>query len=460
MLALALPVLAEESLNLLVGYTDFFLAGRFLPGEAPLAAMGLMAYFMWLLPSLFAMVGIGALALVAREVGAGRRQQAAHAARQAMLLGAVAALVVMVLLSALGGYFVLAMGLRGEAARLATRYIWILLPAVPLIMIEQVGTACLRGSGDTVSGMAARIVLNLVDMSLSLALVTGYGPFPHLGWEGLAIGSACGHSVGGIIILVRLLNGRGGLALLSPPAEHRDHWLRRFRWDRGTMLRILRVGLPGGGDVLSVLFCHLIYVSIINSLGTLAQAAHGLGVQIEAMSYLPGSAFAVAAATLAGQSLGAANPQRAKRSVLLCAAYAMGIMCVAGLVMFFAGEALARVFVGNRPELAALTGELLKIVALSCPPLALLIVLSGALRGSGDTSWPLAITFIGLAGVRIPGACLLAWSEVPIPFTDLAFPGFGLGIAGAWWAMVADVALRSVLISGRFFQGGWRDVRV
>ncbi|MBW8884697.1 MAG: MATE family efflux transporter, partial [Planctomycetia bacterium] len=82
MLALALPVLAEESLNLLVGYTDWFLAGRFLSGEAPKAAMGLVAYVLWMLPSLFSIVGVGALAVVARLVGAGERHEAAHVSRQ------------------------------------------------------------------------------------------------------------------------------------------------------------------------------------------------------------------------------------------------------------------------------------------------------------------------------------------------------------------------------------------
>src|SRR5262245_61873460 len=87
MLALALPVLAEESLNLLVGYTDFFLAGRFLKGDDPLAAMGLVAYFLWVLPVLFQVVSIGALAVVARMVGGGQRQDAATASRQALIDG-------------------------------------------------------------------------------------------------------------------------------------------------------------------------------------------------------------------------------------------------------------------------------------------------------------------------------------------------------------------------------------
>jgi putative MATE family efflux protein len=455
MLALALPVLAEESLNLLVGYTDFFLAGRFLPGDEPLAAMSFVAYLLWVVPSLFSFVGIGALALVARLVGGGQRHDAAHATRQALMLGLALAAIGTVAAIVLGQSFARAMGLQGEAARLATRYIWIISPAIPLIMVEQVGTACLRGAGDTFSGMAARVVVNLVDMALSASLVIGWGWLPDLGWDGLAIGSACGHAIGGLIILARLVQGRGGVSLRDREGQ-RPSW----RPDWPTMQRMLRVGIPGGLDVVAVIACHLVYVAIINRLGTLSQAAHGLGVQIEAMSYLPGSAFQVAAATLAGQALGAGNPRRAVWGALLCAGYALAIMTTAGLVLFFGGETIASFFTGDKTDLAALVGHLLKIVALSCPPLALLMIMSGTLRGSGDTRWPLVITFIGLVGIRIPGAWLLAWDEVPLPLSEWVIPGLGWGVAGAWWAMVADVCVRSILLVARFAQGGWQRVKV
>jgi putative MATE family efflux protein len=460
MVALALPVLAEESLNLLVAYTDWFLAGRFLPGEGPKAAMGLVAYVLWMLPSLFSIVGIGALAIVARLIGAGQRQEAVHVAGQALIVGVMAAAIGMALAVICGGTFVGAMQLRGEAAVLATRYIHILAPAIPFVMLEQVGTACLRGSGDTVSGLIARVVVNIVNAVLSTTLVTGLGLFPSYGWDGLAIGTATGHCVGGSIILYRLLWGRGGIHLGRAIASGERQGSRQLLIDPPTIRRILRIGIPGGIDVWSVLTCHLVYVAIINSLGTLAQAAHGLGLQIEAMSYLPGSAFSVAAATIAGQALGAADQRRAVRGVLLCTGAAAAIMSVAGLVMFIEGEWLAAFFTGQRDELTTLVGRLLKIVAISCPALAILSVILGALRGSGDTRFTLVITFIGLVGIRLPGACLLAWPEVPIPFTDLSLPGANLGVAGAWWAMVIDVMLRSALAAARFAQGGWKRIRV
>jgi putative MATE family efflux protein len=466
MLALAVPVLAEESLNLLVGYTDWFLAGRFLPGEGPKAAMGLVAYVLWMLPSLFSVVGIGALAIVARLVGAGERHDAAGVARQALLVGFVAAAVGMIATSTCAGIFVEAMQLRGEPAELATRYIRILTIGIPFVMIEQVGTACLRGAGDTVSGLVARVVVNIVNAVVSMGLVTGFGIFSQIGWTGLAIGATSGHCVGGMIILFRLLRREGALGFApsnnyvdmstASPRRPSRLWLMHVP----TVRRILRVGIPGGIDIWAVLACHLTYAAIINSLGTLAQAAHGLGLQIEAMSYLPGSAFSVAAATIAGQSLGAADQRRAVRGVVLCATCAAAIMTTAGVLMFFFGESIAMFFTGQRDELAIFVGRLLKIVAISCPSLGLLMVMLGALRGAGDTRLSLAITLIGLVGIRLPGACLLAWHEVQIPFTSLVIPGAGLGVAGAWTAMVTDVIFRSLLAVGRFAQGGWKKVSV
>jgi putative MATE family efflux protein len=460
MLTLALPVLAEESLNLLVAYTDWFLAGRFLPGEEPKAAMGLVAYILWMLPSLFSVVSIGALAVVARLIGAGQRKEAAHVARQALYVGSIAAVIGVTLAVFCGGIFVEAMQLHGHTGRLATQYILILAPAIPFIMLEQIGTACLRGSGDTVSGLIARIVVNIVNAVVSTLLVTGLGPLPDCGWSGLAIGTSIGHFFGGSIILYRLLWGRGGIHLGNATAPDGHQGAPTWMFDARAIRRVLHIGVPGGVDIWAVLTCHLIYAAVINSLGTLAQAAHGLGLQIEAMSYLPGSAFSVAAATIAGQSLGAADQRRAVRGVLLCGAAAVTIMSAAGLIMFFGGELLAAFFTGQRGELTMLVGKLLKIVAISCPSLAILTVILGALRGSGDTRFTLAITLVGLVGVRLPGACFLAWPEVPIPFTDFALAGAGLGVTGAWWAMVADVILRSVLAAGRFAQGGWKTIRV
>jgi putative MATE family efflux protein len=283
------------------------------------------------------------------------------------------------------------------------------------------------------------------------SLVTGWGPLPALGWDGLAIGTTCGYFTGGYILLAILLRGRAGLRLER----------RGFVPDRDLIRRLLWVGVPGGGDVVAIVSCHLWYVSIINSLGTLATAAHGVGVRIESLAYLPGYAFQVAATTMVGQFLGAKDYHRASRSVLVTFLVGGGVMVAAGVVLYAAPAAMTRLFVRpEQTEVIALTASLLPIVALSMPALAVVSILGGALRGAGDTRWPLVFTFVGLLIVRIPGTYWLAHTTLHVPFLDMAIQGRGLGVRGAWYAMVTDVVVRCVLIAYRFWHGGWKRVRV
>src|SRR5205823_7124688 len=123
------------------------------------------------------------------------------------------------------------------------------------VMLEQVGTACLRGAGDTISGLVARIVLNLVNAFLSTTLVAGFGLFPKLGFSGLAIGATAGHCVGGLIILFCLVR-RGSRLRITERGDDSGNGPAHPQWvDWPTMHRILRIGVPGGIDVWAVLTC-------------------------------------------------------------------------------------------------------------------------------------------------------------------------------------------------------------
>ena len=436
---LAWPVLAEQLLAALVGLVDTWLTGNYLHTEAHLAAIGLMAYLMWLFPSMFAAVSIGATALVSRFVGAGDIAMGAKTTNQAMLMGAVLAAVSMLLTVCLAPWFVEAMALRGEAATLALRYLAILVPVLPAIMTIHIGIACFRGAGDTISGFGVMTTVNIVNAAVSTCLVIGPGPIPRLGWDGLALGTAAAHIVGAALVIGLLIRGRAGMRL-------RRRWLKP---DWELMRRLLRVGIPGGADQAAILTCHLLFLRVVNSLGTEAAAAHSLGVRIEALAYLPGSAFQIAAQTLAGQFLGAGDQHRASRSVGTACMLATIVMTSAAIVFYLGSQWLADFFTGGGPT-ADLASPLLRIVGLALPSLAVTMVLNGALRGAGDTRWPFLFTIIGLLLVRLPLAVWLSAGQEHV----------ALGIQGAWWAMVVDNWLRSILVAGRFFHGGWRTTKV
>ncbi|MCH2178755.1 MAG: MATE family efflux transporter [Mariniblastus sp.] len=454
MLGLAMPALAEELLVLMVTWTDWWLAGHYFQadGDATKTAMSLMGYFMWFVPSMFAAIAIGATAVVARLVGSGEVASARNTANQAFLIGIFAALLITATVIGFGEHFIHAMQLRGEAAGFAREYMEIVLFSIPFVMCTQVGAACLRGAGDTVTGFVAKSVVVVFNILISTSLVTGWGPFPEIGWKGLAVGTAVGHCVGGLIILSTLMVGRAGLQL-------------RFRWMRANwdlIWKIFRIGLPGGFDIATILLSQMLFLAIINSLGNAQAAAHGLAVQIEACCFLSGAAFQVAAATMAGQFLGAGLPSRATSSVLLCFKMGALLMCAFAVLLFYKGDWFAYFFTGNWEDpTTQLTAELLQIVAVVMPCLAATMIFSGGFRGAGDTIWPLLITAVGFFLIRIPLALYLCLGEISwLEFEGQSVRGLDWGIQGAWYAMAVDIIFRSLLITGRFIQGGWRKVRI
>jgi putative MATE family efflux protein len=449
MLWLTAPVLAEQVLHLLVGLVDMWLTGNLLPGEAYVAAMTLVIYALWLIGNLFSFIAVGSTAMVARFVGAGDRALANRVMNQSMTTGLIWSGLLMTTLPIVH-WFPMIMGLQGTAAEAATQYLVIELSVFPAIMVERVGIACLRGAGDMVSGLVVMGVVNAINMGLSYALAAGVGPFPALGWTGIALGTAIGHVCGGMILLTLLACGRAGFHLR----------LSAMRPDWSLIRRLLWIGVPGGIDVVLVSICHLIYLRIILSLGDVAAAAHGVAIQVEALGYMPGGAFQISAATIAGQYLGARDLVRARRSTVLACLIASTVMAAAGAFFYLAATPLASFFLNDRPgEVVPLAASLLRIIAFAMVPLALMMVLVGALRGAGDTRWPLVLNLLGVVLVRVPLAIYLAYDQVTLPAIGTV-PGAGLGVVGAWYGATTDIVIRCFLLIARFRHEGWQKIEV
>ncbi|MCE9631357.1 MAG: MATE family efflux transporter [Planctomycetia bacterium] len=450
---LVVPVLLEQVLALAVGFVDKWIAGNLFTGAEPLAAVGLVAYCLAFIPVAFTLPAVAATALVARRVGAGDMQGARRAMAQSFLVASVLTLAVMLLIGLEGGRIVSLLGLPDESSRLAARYLGIVMPALPAMMVIAIGIASLRGAGDMVAGLAAMSVVNVVNAAASFALGAGLGGLPRLGWDGLAWGTLAGYCCGAVCVIALLSRRRRGLRPLLGDWWPNAAWLRR----------IARVGLPAGVDAAANAACHLTFLSIVNRMGNVDAAAHAVAVTIESLAFLPGSAFQVAAATLAGQFLGARDERRARGSVWLAALACVSLMTAAGAAFFWFAEPLAGWFVGGSTAgspVAGLAASLVRIVAFAQPPLALLMVLSGGLRGGGATRPPMLVNFLGLVAIRLPLAMFLAWDVVPLPIGLGSVRGLGLGVCGAWLAMATDLTARGVAMLAIFARPGWTRVRV
>jgi Na+-driven multidrug efflux pump len=207
LLRLVWPVLAEQVLVMLVGFSDTLLAGHYL-SPSHLAAMTVISYALWMLTNLFSFVSIGAVAMTARFVGAGDWPAANRVVAQSFVLGGILAFCFTASGLVWGERLVGLLQLEGEPAALATRYLRVLVPVLPMMMLEAVGIGCLRGAGD----MVTMVLVNVINITVAWSLLLGLGPLLQMGWDALPIGAACGHATAGLIPLVVLLRGRPGFA--------------------------------------------------------------------------------------------------------------------------------------------------------------------------------------------------------------------------------------------------------
>jgi Na+-driven multidrug efflux pump len=223
--------------------------------------------------------------------------------------------------------------------------------------------------------------------------------------------------------------------------------------DWAEIRRVLRVSVPAAGESLANILGQLWFLSLINRLGAVATAAHGVAIRCEAIAFLTVTAFSVAASTLTGQYLGARRPDLAGRAARTAWGMGVLVLSVLGVLIYAQAGPMFGVFLGGRqPHVAAEGVPVLKVVAFALPALAAINVLSGALRGAGDTRWPWLFVMVGYLAVRLPLTYLLATPE--------SGGGLGWGLFGAWLAMFADLHVRAALVAARFLQGGWRWARV
>jgi putative MATE family efflux protein len=185
---------------------------------------------------------------------------------------------------------------------------------------------------------------------------------------------------------------------------------------------------------------------IVSSLGTVAYAAHQVALNAESLSFMPGAGFATASTTLVGQNLGAQRPEEAEASGLGARNLGILVMSVMGVIFLIMPEPLVRIF-SSDPEVIAQAAVCLRLVAISQPALATWMILAGGLRGAGDTRAILKIVIAGFVAVRVGLAYLLAIR-------------LGLGLIGAWIAMVVDLFVRGFLIQLRFNRGQWKTLKV
>jgi putative MATE family efflux protein len=431
---MAWPAILENALHTLLGIVDTILVARL--GNEAVAGVGAGAQWLFLFFSLVFGLSTGAVVLIARAIGAADSVAANRAMRQALLFGVGAGLL-FTLFGVVGADAAMAvLGATDEVARIGASYLRIIAFGGVLTSIALVFGSVLRAAGDTRTPMLATAVANCVNAVVAYLLIFGHLGLPALGADGSAWGMNAARVVALVILVAVLARGRGALKL--------D--LKGWRPDPAILGRIARFGSPTALEQVILMTSFMAFSMIAIQLGTVAFATQRITFNAITISFLPAFGFAMAATTLTGQALGAGRPDLAERTAWVAVRLAGLWMGAMALVYFFAAEPLLRVFTSD-PEVLAVGVPALQVIALATPTWSVGMVLSGALRGAGDTRFPLLVTTITGWAIRVPVgfACGLL---------------LGLGLPGVYAGTLGDALVGSALIVWRYRRGKWREIKV
>ena len=432
---LAWPSVLTMLLQTVNSFLDRFFVGSL--GSDALAAVGVGGQFMFLLFSVGMSISAGTSALVARFTGAKENDQATLAANQSVWIGFIAAFVCMAAVWPVRFLVVGWMGVNPHAAALCVQYLTITLLGIPALFLMLILSSVFRGLGDTVTPLRVMIGVNIIHLGGDWLLIFGHWGFPRMGLIGGATALIASQVIGAGLYLW-FLRGSPVQGLMTRLTRLQMDWTRR----------ILNIGLPAAGQNLSRVLSMMVFTAVLarSPQATAAVAALTIGLTSESIAFMPGFAFSMAAATLAGQNLGAGNPQRAERAAWVALQQGMAVMIVMGAVFFVFARPFTHIFTLD-PAVVPLAVAYLRIAALSEPFLAFGMILTGALNGAGDTKAPALVAILTMWGVRLP----LAWVAISL---------LSLGTVGAWWAMAISTTLNGLAALALFKWGRWKQTVV
>lgn len=432
-LAMAWPVVLTNLLQSLALTVDLIFVGAL--GPVALASTGVATQVFFVGMTVANGLAAGATALVARAIGGADRDGADRATTVALLLALAFSVPLMMATYFLDAPLLRLMGAQDEIVENGALVLRVLAFAIPGNMLILTATGAMQGAGDTRPALYIGIGVNVVNLVLDWLLIFGHLGFPEMGLAGAAVATAVSFTIGGVAFVWLLRRGRRPVRLVPRALALRD-----------TSRRLLRVGAPAGLEQLLLSLGFTAYLILILRFGADALAAHQIGLRVQSFAFMPGFGFAAAAAALVGQGLGRGDPQEAESSGWTAIGMGLAVMILLSAVMFAFARPLAGLFTDS-PESLRLGVTWIHVLVFAMPAIAFHFTAAGALRGAGDTRWPLLVSFAGLWLVRLP----VAW---------VAGVWLGWGMTGVWAGYMIEYYARAIVTTWRFARGRWKTMRL
>lgn len=440
LLALALPLLAQNLVHVLNQLVDTFWLGRV--GENAVAAVGLNFPLIATMFGVTATAAVGTQILVAQRVGSadetGARRLVFNGAVLSFVLGAGLLAIVFVF----GASLVRLLGAGPVVAPLSVAYLLVFTAFFPLAATSDAIERGFVGWGDTRATLYINLVMVGTNVVLDPLLILGYGWIPALGVEGAALATGIGYTVGLLAALALVAGRRDSLSLSVADA----------RFSVADLRELADIGAPVSGQRLAGQSARVAIVAVVATVGGAAGlAAYTVGARVATVAFVPASGFGGATQSMVGQNVGDDRPDRAHGTVRTGVAIAAGTLGVVGLLQWLSPGFLATLFVPTlSPAGFDRTVDYLAILAYGYPAMGASAVLLAAFNGASRTRTSFVVDLLKYWGVRIPAA-IAALPAASVVVGGVAVGGLDWGIYAVFWAVTVSNALAAVGLGVYYF---------
>ena len=429
LLVMALPAIGENVLQMLLGISDTAFLGHY--DWRVMTAVGTANQVIFIFQAVLVALSTGSMILVSNSYGAGNRERLNSIAWHAVYLSIGTGIVLSIGSIFSGGLLSLFFPASDEFMLTnGNQYLRIIMAGFPAMSIMIVLGATLRGAGDTKSPLIVAAIANGLNIFLDYGLIYGKFGFPEMGATGAALATVFSRVVGSVIIVFLLFRNKN-LALKRIPQRF-SAWITR---------EVLSLGFPASIENLGFSLGVLVFANILFIAGPQAYAAHRIGIQVESLSFMPAWGMGVAITAMVGIYNGAKERRKSIGSVRQGWIISLAISFLIGMSITVFPDFFISIFTNETAIIEA--GRLpVRIIGLFQVVMGTDFAVTGALRGMGDTRFPMKASLTAMWLIRLP-----------VGFVLVKY--FNMGLMGAWIGMMLDMTFRTILKFGRFYSGKW-----
>ena len=431
--SLSIPSILAQISATVMFFIDASMVGHL--GARASAAIGLVETTGWLMGGLGTAASMGFSVQVAHAIGANDMKRARRVLRQSLVCCTLWSLAITMAAFTVSGRLPYWLGGTEEIAREATIYFIVIGLFGVCFQLNGLAASMLKCSGNMKLPSILNIIMCVMDVIFNYLLIYTCG----LGVLGAALGTGLAELITAALMLYFLLWRSDLLGIFTKDKTRRPTGWRDFKPNMEVVRNAFNIGGPMGLNHVLMGSAQIVSTIIVAPLGTVAIAAHSLGITVESLCYMPGFGIAEAATTLVGQSYGAAKEQLCRSFARMSAGLGIAVMTLMGVLMWVFAPELMTIMTPVE-EIIAMGTECLRIEAFAEPMFAAAIVCNGIFVGTGDTLRPALMNLLSMWGVRLTLAALLATTY---------------GLPGVWTAMAIELTFRGLIFLTRLFREGW-----